>query len=134
MIRYDNSTERGKDFTEEILMAKQKEAAVTTGAVQYRRAKTWHIALSQTTGIMQMAFYVLLGYAAYIGNLGFAITTALVGVLITLTRVFDSITDPIIALLIEKFNSKHGKMRFFLIIGWVLMAGATTLMCNVFAG
>ena len=102
--------------------------------ITYRRAKTWHIALSQMTGIMQMAFYVLLGYAAYIGNLGFAITTALVGVLITLSRVFDSVTDPIIALAIEKFNSKHGKMRFFLSIGWICMAGATTLMCNVFAG
>ena len=102
--------------------------------VTYRRAKTSHIALSQMTGIMQMAFYVLLGYAAYIGNLGFGITTVLVGVLITLTRVFDSITDPIIALAIEKFKSKHGKLRFFLIVGWVLMALSTTLMCNVLAG
>ena len=102
--------------------------------VTYRRAKTGHIALSQMTGVMQMAFYVLLGYAAYIGNLGFAITTALVGILITLSRVFDSITDPIIALMIEKFNSKFGKMRFFLILGWIFMAGSTTLMCNVLAG
>ena len=102
--------------------------------ITYRRAKVGHIALSQMTGIMQMAFYVLLGYAAYIGNLGFAITTALVGVLITLSRVFDSITDPIIALMIEKFSSKHGKLRFFLIIGWLFMAVATTLMCNVLAG
>ena len=115
-------------------MAKQNEAAIETGGVQYRRAKTWHIALSQMTGVMQMAFYVLLGYAAYIGNLGFAITTALVGILITLSRVFDSITDPIIALMIEKFNSKFGKMRFFLILGWIFMAGSTTLMCNVLAG
>ena len=102
--------------------------------ITYRRAKTWHIALSQMTGIMQMSFYVLLGYAAYIGNLGFAITTALVGVLITLSRVFDSVTDPFIALIIEKFNSKFGKMRFFLFLGWFFMALATTLMCNVFAG
>ena len=103
-------------------------------AVTYRRAKVWHIALSQMTGIMQMAFYVLLGYAAYIGNLGFAIATGLTGVLITLSRVFDGITDPIIALLIEKFNSKFGKMRFFLFLGWFFMALATTLMCNVLGG
>ena len=100
----------------------------------YRRAKTWHIALSQMTGIMQMAFYVLLGYAAYIGNLGYAIATGLVGVLITLSRVFDSITDPIIAMIIEKFKSKFGKLRIFLGLGWFLMALSTTLMCNVFAG
>ena len=100
----------------------------------YRRAKTWHIALGSMTGVIQMAFYVLLGYAAYIGNLGYAITTAIVGVLITLSRVFDSVTDPLIAMVIEKFNSKFGKMRLFLIIGWALMAIATTLLCNVFAG
>ncbi len=100
----------------------------------YRRAKTWHVALGSMTGVIQMAFYVLLGYAAYIGNLGYAITTAIVGVLITLSRVFDSVTDPLIAMIIEKFNSKFGKMRFFLIIGWALMAIATTLLCNVFAG
>ena len=100
----------------------------------YRRAKTWHVALGSMTGVIQMAFYVLLGYAAYIGNLGYAITTAVVGVLITLSRVFDSVTDPLIAVLIEKFNSKRGKLRFFLIIGWAIMAISTTLMCNVFAG
>ena len=100
----------------------------------YRRAKTWHVALGSMTGVIQMAFYVLLGYAAYIGNLGYAITTAIVGVLITLSRVFDSVTDPLIAMVIEKFNSKFGKMRLFLIIGWALMAIATTLLCNVFAG
>ncbi|MBR6405627.1 MAG: MFS transporter [Lachnospiraceae bacterium] len=102
--------------------------------VTYRRAKVGHIALSQMTGIMQMSFYVLLGYAAYIGNLGFAIATGLTGVLITLSRVFDGITDPIIALIIEKFNSKHGKMRFFLFLGWFFMAAATTLMCNILGG
>ncbi len=105
-----------------------------TEAATYRRAKVWHIALSQMTGIMQMSFYVLLGYAAYIGNLGFAIATGLTGVLITLSRVFDGITDPIIALIIEKFNSKFGKMRIFLFIGWFCMALATTLMCNLIGG
>ena len=77
--------------------------------VTYKRAKTWHIALSQMTGIMQMAFYVLLGYAAYIGNLGYAITTVLVGVLITITRVFDSITDPFIALIGDQKEGRRAE-------------------------
>ncbi len=100
----------------------------------YRRAKTWHVALSSMTGIIQMSFYVLLGYAAYIGNLGYAIATGLVGIIITLSRIFDSVTDPIIAFIIEKFKSRFGKMRIFLFIGWAIMAIATTLLCNVFAG
>ncbi len=107
---------------------------MSENTVTYRKAKTGHIILSQMTGIMQMAFYVLLGYAVYIGNLGFAIATGLVGVLITLSRIFDGITDPIIALIIEKFNSKFGKMRFFLFLGWFFMALATTLMCNLVGG
>ena len=124
---YNEYGDTKKHFSGGIIMSEEVR-------IPYRKAKTWHIALSQMTGIMQMAFYVLLGYAAYIGNLGFAIATGLVGVLITLSRVFDSITDPIIAFIIEKFNSKHGKLRIFLFIGWFLMAVSTTLMCNVFAG
>ena len=104
-------------------------------AVTYRRAKTWHIALSQMTGIMQMMFYVLtIGYATYIANLGFGVTLALAGVLATVSRVFDSITDPLIAVAIEKFNSKHGKMRFFLCLGWFLMSLSTILLCNLIGG
>ena len=103
--------------------------------VTYRRAKTWHIALSQMTGIMQMVFYILIiGYSLYIANLGFGVTIALAGVLATVSRVFDSVTDPIIALMIEKFNSKHGKMRFFLFLGWFFMSLASILMCNLMGG
>ncbi|MBQ7063533.1 MAG: MFS transporter [Firmicutes bacterium] len=103
--------------------------------VTYRRAKTWHIALSQMTGIMQMMFYVLtIGYAIYIANLGFGVTIALAGVLATVSRVFDSVTDPIIAVIIEKFNSKYGKLRFFLIVGWFLMSLSTLLLCNLLGG
>ncbi|MBQ6036487.1 MAG: MFS transporter [Lachnospiraceae bacterium] len=103
--------------------------------VTYRRAKTWHIALSQMTGIMQMMFYVLtISYAIYIANLGFGVTIALAGVLATVSRVFDSVTDPIIAVAIEKFNSKHGKMRFFLALGWFLMSLSTLLLCNLIGG
>ncbi len=54
--------------------------------------------------------------------------------LATVSRVFDSITDPIIAVAIEKFNSKHGKMRFFLFVGWFLMSLSTLLLCNLIGG
>ncbi|MBQ9909925.1 MAG: MFS transporter [Lachnospiraceae bacterium] len=103
--------------------------------VTYRRAKTWHIALSQMTGILQMMFYVLtISYAIYIANLGFGVTMALAGVLATVSRVFDSVTDPIIAVIIERFNSKHGKLRFFLLLGWFLMSLSTILLCNLIGG
>ncbi len=96
----------------------------------YHRARTIDIALGQMTGICQMAFYVILGYAAYIGNLGFKIAALIVSAIIVASRFFDGVTDPLIALIIEKHSSKHGKLRLFACIGWALMAIATTLMCN----
>ena len=97
----------------------------------YSRAKTWQIALTTMTGIGQMVFYVLMTSATYIGNANFGILVAVTGVIITFSRLFDGITDPIIALVMERFKSKHGKIRFFTMIGWATMSVATTLMCNI---
>jgi Na+/melibiose symporter-like transporter len=83
------------------------------------------------TGAGQMCFYMLMTSATYIGNGNFGILVAVTGVIITASRVLDGITDPLIALIIERFDSKHGKIRIFMMIGWAIMALATTLMCNV---
>ena len=113
---------------------KQKLTSSQADGVQYRRAKLWQIALSQLSGAGQMCFYVLLGYATYIGNANYGILVAVTGVIITVSRIFDGITDPICAYIIERFNPKHGKIRIFMMVGWGVMALATSLMCNIGAG
>lgn len=100
-------------------------------AVGIHRAKTWQIALAMLTGAGQMCFYMLMASVTYIGNGNFGILVAVTGVIITVSRVFDGITDPVIAYIIERFNSKFGKVRIFMMIGWAIMALASTLMCNV---
>lgn len=107
---------------------------IQNDATQYKRAKMWQIALSQLTGAGQMCFYMLMTYATYIGNANFGILVAVTGVIITASRIFDGITDPLCAYVIERFNSKHGKIRIFMMLGWAVMALATTLMCNIFPG
>ena len=97
----------------------------------YKRAKGWHIALSTMTGAGQMVFYILMSSATYIGNANFGILVAVTGLIITASRLFDGITDPIIAYFLERFNSRFGKVRISVMIGWFFMALATTLMCNV---
>lgn len=111
-------------------MAKKPTASQLDG-VAYRRAKTWQIALSQMTGAGQMAFYILLASATYIGNLNFGILVAVTGVIITASRVFDGITDPLCAYVIERFRSKHGKIRIFMMLGWAVMSLSTILMCVI---
>lgn len=109
----------------------QKVSRSEQDGVQYRRAKTWQIALSQLTGAAQMCFYMLM---TYIGNSNFGILVGVTGVIITASRIFDGVTDPLCAFIIERFDSKFGKIRVFLLAGWAVMALATTAMCNWGAG
>lgn len=96
--------------------------------VAYRRAKTWQIALVQMNSAASMCFYVLMNLASYMANGGYGILTTTVGVILMGTRILDGITDPIIALLIDKTNTKYGKIRIFMAGGWVIEAFATWLM------
>lgn len=100
----------------------------------YKRAKMSHIAFSQLFGAASMCFYMLMTYATYIGNVNYGIIVAVTGVIITVSRLFDGITDPLVAFIIERFDSKFGKVRIFLFFGWGIMACATTLMCNIGPG
>ena len=86
--------------------------------LNYKKAKTWQIALTTMTGAAQMVFYVLMSSATYIGNAGYGILVAVTGIIITCSRLFDGVTDPVIALIMERFSSKHGKIRFFTMVGW----------------
>lgn len=115
-------------------MGKTKVSASQNDGVQYRRAKVWHIALSQMTGAAQMCFYILLTYATYIGNSGYGIVVGVTGVIITVSRIFDGVTDPVVAYVVERTNTKFGKIRIFMMAGWAVMALATTAMCNWGAG
>ncbi|MBE5910420.1 MFS transporter [Pseudobutyrivibrio sp.] len=112
-------------------MGKEKTLTREDNGVVYKKAKTIHIALATMTGAAQMVFYMLMGAATYIGNANFGILVAITGFIITGSRLFDGITDPVIAFFIERFNSKFGKVRFSIMTGWGLMAIATTLMCNI---
>lgn len=106
----------------------QKRTQSEIDGVQYRRAKTWRIALSQMNGGVGMCFYILMGYASYIASEGYGILTAVVGIILTATRVLDGVTDPIIAMIIDKTNTKHGKIRIIMGVGWVVESLAVFLL------
>jgi len=113
------------------IMRKEKNVIVADDGVEYKRAKTIHIALSTMTGAGQMVFYMLMTAATYIGNANFGILVAVTGLIITASRVLDGVTDPVIAYVLERYNGRLGKVRFAILTGWALMALATTLMCNI---
>ena len=105
-----------------------------TGGVQYRRSKTWQIALGQMNAGVGMCFYILLGYASYAANVGYGVATATAGFILTATRIFDGITDPLIAIIIDKLNTKFGKLRILLVSGWLLESLAVKILFDWASG
>ncbi len=86
------------------------------------RAKLYQLALFPlNNGATNVYFVLILSYIATFGEnilglIGFA------SVMVTVMRVFDAITDPMIGALMDKTNTKFGKFRPFMLIGNVIMA------------
>ena len=60
-----------------------------------------------------MSVYSLIGMASYSASIGYGITTAAVGIILTCTRILDGITDPLLAFVYDRVNTKFGKLRIF---------------------
>ncbi|WP_394552032.1 MFS transporter [Agromyces sp. MMS24-JH15] len=105
-----------------------KQTASEADGVTYRRARTWEIAFSQMNNGSAMIFYVLVGLMSYLQNAGYGIAVAAAGLILTLTRVFDGLIDPVLALIIEKVNFRFGKLRFFMFGGWLIRSVAILML------
>ncbi len=88
----------------------------------YHRAKLWQIILTACNGFNGMAVYTLIGLATYSASIGYGISTLIIGGLMTFTRIFDAITDPVLAFLYDRVNTKWGKVRPLMIGGWLIQS------------
>lgn len=102
--------------------------------VQYRRAKQWQILLYACNGLVGMGIYQLIGMASYAASIGFGITTAAVGAILTGTRILDAVTDPMLAFVYDKVNTRFGKIRILLLSGFIIEAIALLAMYDWVAG
>ena len=84
--------------------------------------------------LLEWGFYSLIGLANYTASIGYGIATVAVGGILTFTRIFDAITDPIFAFLYDKVNTRFGKVRILMISGWAIMVLALLMMYNWAAG
>ena len=106
----------------------RKQTASEADGVTYRRARTWEIALSQLNNGSAMIFYVLVGLMSYLQNAGYGIAVAVAGIILTVTRVLDGLVDPLIALVIDRVTLPFGKLRFFMLGGWLIRSLAILLL------
>lgn len=92
-------------------MAQTKSSQSEIDGVQYRRAKLWQIIMVAASGFVGMGFYCLIYLASYTASIGFGIATVAVGGILTFTRIFDAVTDPMLAFIYDKVNTRFGKVR-----------------------
>ena len=112
-------------------MKKEKLTASEIDGVQYRRTTTGKIILCQLTYLPMVLMGVLLTYVSYLMSAGYGIATAVAGVVLTGLTLFDGVTDPIVARVIDNFNTKHGKIRILLLIGYAISACSIFLLYKV---
>ena len=103
-------------------MAKNQHTQTDTDGVRYRRAKLWQIILVACNALNGMAIYSLIGQASYAASIGFGISTLVVGGLLTFTRIFDAVTDPMLAFLYDRVNTRWGKIRPLMLLGWLIQS------------
>ncbi len=114
-------------------MAKEKLTQSEIDGVQYRRAKLWQIILVAFNAFNGMAVYFLIGLASYSASIGYGIATLVVGGLLTFTRIFDAITDPLLAFLYDRVNTPFGKVRPLMLLGWAIQSAGLLCMFNFFS-
>lgn len=110
------------------------DAASAKDGVEYRTAKMWQLIMAPASSGCNICFYLLMGFASYVGSQSYGIATMVVGIILTASRIFDAVTDSLVAIVFEKFPAKHGKVRPFLYIGWLIEAVAALALFRWAAG
>lgn len=112
-------------------MFQKKPSASEVDGVQYRRAKTWQIICYACNAFVGMSVYSLIGMASYSASIGYGITTATVGLILMLARILDGFTDPMLAFVYDRVNTRFGKLRVLLISGYLIEAVGLLCMFNL---
>ena len=102
-----------------------KEKATANDGIN--RAKMYQLVLfPMNNGATNVYFVLILSYVAIFGST--VLFFAAAAYLVTLMRLFDAISDPIIGALMDRTNTKFGKFRPFMVIGNVIMAVSVILL------
>ena len=112
------------------MFGKKKPSQSEIDGVQYRRDKMWQIILYACNALLAMSVYSLLNMASSSASIGYGISTAAVGVILTCTRILDGVTDPMLAFVYDRVNTRFGKLRVLLISGFLIEAVGLACMFN----
>lgn len=93
------------------------------------RAKNYQLVLFPfNNGATNVYFILTMNFIAYYANGVLGLTLIFATTMVTIMRLFDAITDPIIGVLIDKTESRFGKFRPYMVLGNLVMAISAVLM------
>ncbi len=96
---------------------------------QVNRAKLYQIILFPfNNGATNIYFLLTMNYIVYHANGVLGLLLIFANLMVTVMRIFDAVTDPIIGVIIDKTNGKFGKFRPYIVLGNVIMALSAVLM------
>ncbi|WP_227937744.1 MFS transporter [Alkalihalobacillus deserti] len=98
---------------------------------KYNTAKLWQIALFALNNTATNLYMFAIMFVSYYATGVAGLTVVIVSTVLTVMRVFDGFTDPIVGYVIDKTESKFGKFRPMMIIGNIILASSLLIMYNV---
>lgn len=101
----------------------------TASSGSVNRAKPWQLLLfSFNNGATNVFYVITMNYIAYYANGVLGLMVMFATTMVTVMRVFDAFTDPIIGMLIDRTNGRFGKFRPYMLLGNIIMAVSALFM------
>lgn len=97
---------------------------------QVSKAKNWQIILFSLNGISSNAAMFMMGYYMFYTQNILGLSAVVVGLIATIMRIFDGITDPPIGILIDRTETRFGKFRPYMMLGCLIVAGSMIAIFN----
>lgn len=117
----------GKGGGMESFMNEKTNQAASPNALN--RAKLYQLVLFPMNNGATNVYYILtMNFIAYYANGVLGLLLAFATTMVTVMRVFDAITDPIIGALMDRTSTKWGKFRPFMVIGNAIMIISSLLL------
>jgi Na+/melibiose symporter-like transporter len=107
-------------------MSETTEKTANRGESQYYRSDPWRIPLWSFASGVNNLFVMVMMFASYAAAGGYGIAVAMAGLIATSSRMFDAVTDPILALISDRIKSRFGKVRILMGIGYIIMCLAVS--------
>ncbi|MGJ9383539.1 MFS transporter [Salipaludibacillus sp. CF4.18] len=97
----------------------------------YHTAKIWQIAFFALNNTATNLFLFAIGFVTYYATGIVGLSVMIISTILTLMRVFDAFTDPIIGFIIDRTETKFGKFRPIMLIGNIILLISFLVMYNV---